>query len=188
MQKTVDVVELELLHSLWDTMVARFKADRKNSYKNMTREAISAIDRIRRSKQNVPFPVYDSRYLNRPELLYKLYMDAYPKMLAAYNKAILDIRMKENDEELGNIQLVSDGRHSDGQIAKYFSMLLLILFGRVMKKLGDRARSKYDAIMLDCYFACFCKMGTDIYMMSDVWNMCKDFVVYCIDHYPESKK
>ena len=27
----------------------------------------------------------------------------------------------------------------------------------------------------------FCKIGTDVYLMRDVWNLCKDFIKYTMD-------
>ncbi|MCM1295219.1 MAG: hypothetical protein NC311_06730 [Muribaculaceae bacterium] len=187
-QAYTDVTEITMLRELWDMMVARFTADRKNSYKNLTREAVNAVDRIRRAKQNVPFPVYDKRYINRPELLYNLYLTSLPKTFAGYNKALLEISEKDEAADLIAIPPIHVDGYDDAVVWEYFAMLLVILFGRVMKRLGNKGLSKYDAIMLDCYFKCYCTMATDIYMMTDIWNMCKDFVVYCIDHYPKPKK
>lgn len=187
-QAYIDVVEFKLLHELWGVMTARFMADRKNSYKNLVREAVSAVDRIRRAKQNVPFPVYDKRYASKPELLYQLYIAAYPKMLENYNKTIRDIHAKDEAADLKAVPPIEIEGIETSLVHEYFSMLLLILFGRVMKHLGNKGLTKYDAIMLDCYFTCYCRLGTDIYMMSDIWTMCKDFVEHCCKTYPKPKK
>ena len=178
------VTNLELMKSLWDIMVERFKSG-KNSYKNLVREGIAAIDRICRSKQNVPFPVYDEKLAKRPEELFKLYMKQYPSMVKQYNSAVLQVKQKEPDEVAKtDIQMITiDGKFED-TVASYFSMLLLILYGRIMKKLTDNMMTKYDAIMLDAYFQCYCKMGSDIYLITDIWNIMKEFVAYAIDTWP----
>lgn len=183
-----DVTDLKLLKELWDMMAARFKADRRTDYKALTREAINAVDRIRRAKQNVPFPVYDKNLINRPEELYRKYLSFYPKNMETYNKTLKTISGKDENAQLTDIALISVPGFDDATVWEYYSMLLVILFGRVMKKLGNKGETKYDAIMLDCYFRCFCTMATDIYMMTDIWNICKEFVVYCIDHYPKDTK
>lgn len=187
-QAYIDVVDFKLLHELWEVMTTRFMADRKNGYKNMTREAVSALDRIRRAKQNVPFPVYDKRYAGKPELLYQLYITAYPKMLENYNKTLHGIHEKDKTADLAAIPPIEIDGVDTVLVHEYFSMILLILFGRVMKRLGNKGLTKYDAIMLDCYFNCYCRLGTDIYMMTDIWNMCKDFVEHCCKTYVKPKK
>lgn len=184
----MDVTELTLAKELWETMSIRFMADRRNNYKNLTREAINALDRIRRAKQNVPFPVYDKRFISKPELLYNLYLTSYPGNMEAYNKTLQKVSTKDKDAQLGEIALITLPGKDDAVVWEYYSMLLLILFGRIMKKLGNKGESKYDAIMLDCYFKCYCTMATDIYMMTDMWNICKEFVAHCIEHYPNNGK
>jgi len=182
------VTNLELMKSLWDIMTERFKSG-KNSYKNLVREGVAAIDRIRRSKQNVPFPVYDEKLAKRPEELFKLYMKQYPAMIKQYNSAVMLVKQKEPDEVAKtDIQMITiEGKFED-TVASYFSLLLLILYGRIMKKLTDNTMTKYDAIMLDAYFQCYCKMGSDIYLLTDVWNIMKDFVAYAIDTWPVTGK
>ena len=67
-------------------------------------------------------------------------------------------------------------------VAETFSTLLVILMGRILKKLYGNHQDKYDAITLDSYFQIFCRMGMDIYIMQDFWTMMKDFVQYTIDN------
>lgn len=183
-QVYLNITNLDLIkNDLWPTMVEWLKGNKKMDYKRLEKEAISALDRIRRSKQNVPFPVYDPNLVNRPELLYKMYIEAYPGMMKKYN-TFVDKVYKESEEasSTGVIPIRIDGI-ADEAVWECYSMLLLILFGRVMKRLGDRNVTKYNAIMLDGYFTIFCRIGSDTYMMSDMWNTCKDFVEYCITHY-----
>lgn len=182
-----NVMNLELMRELWDTLTVRLKTDKRNNYKNLEREAIAALDRCRRSKQNVPFPIYDAKLAKRPEELYRLYIQQYPGMVQSYNGAILNIQEREPDatKDCEIIPVQIDGCE-DSVVLHYFSMLLLILFGRIMKRLSTNSITKYDAIMLDAYFQCFCKMGSDIYLMNDVWVMMKDFVEYAIKTWPNT--
>ena len=185
-----NVLHLDLMRELSAVMVDRFKTNTKrNGYKNLVREAIAALDRIRRSPQNVPFPVYNEKLVKRPEELFKLYMDQYPKMIEQYNNTLFSIKQKQPEKTTDtNIEYIAiDGKFKD-TVAQYFSLLLLILYGRIMKKLTKNNMTKYDAIMLDAYFECYCKMGTDIYLMNDVWLIMKDFVSYAIDTWPNTGK
>ena len=61
--------------------------------------------------------------------------------------------------------------------------MIVILMGRIMKRFSSNTHTKYDAIMLDCYFQLFCKMGTDIYIMTDIWNMMKNDLVYILEKF-----
>jgi len=185
-----NVMNLELMRELWDTLVLRFKADNRNGYKNLEREAIAALDRCRRAKQNVPFPIYDAKLAKKPEELYRLYITQYPAMVKRYNAAILNIQGREPDatKEVTEVVPVRIDGIDDDTVLHYFSMLLLILFGRIMKRLSTNNITKYDAIMLDAYFQCYCQMGSDIYLMSDVWLMMRDFVEYAIKTWPKPKK
>lgn len=182
------VTNLDLMKDLWQIMVDRFKGG-KNSYKNLVREAVSALDRIRRSKQDVPFPVYDEKLAKRPEELFNLYMKQFPVMIKRYNSAVMQVRNHEPDKTAEtNIEMIAlEGKFED-TVASYYALLLLILFGRIMKKLTDNNMTKYDAIMLDAYFQCYCKMGSDIYLMTDIWNITKDFVAYAIETWPATKR
>lgn len=182
-----NVMNLELMRELWGTLTLRLKAENRNGYKNLEREAIAALDRCRRSKQNIPFPIYDSKLAKRPEELYRLYIEQYPVMIRQYNGAIRNIQDREPDatKDCDIVPVQIDGI-DDEIVLHYFSMLLLILFGRIMKRLSTNNITKYDAIMLDAYFQCYCKMGSDIYLMNDVWVMMKDFVEYAIKTWPKA--
>lgn len=184
------VTKLELMRELWATLTERLKTDNRNGYKNLTREAVNALDRIRRAKQNVPFPIYDAKLAKRPEELYKLYMAQYPNMIQAYNTAIEQVRAKAAEEgiDCSGIEAIHIDGIDDKIVASYMAMLMLILYGRIMKKLSANDATKYDAIMLDAYFQCYCKLGTDIYLMSDVWSLMKGFVEYAIKTWPCPKK
>lgn len=185
------ITNLELLHELWDTLVVRLKMDRRGSYKNLEREAISAMDRIRRAKQNVSFPIYSDGTpgKNKPEVLYKMYITQYPTLLKACNETICAVYEKVGNDpvDMADIEPIEIEGLDEQAVLEMYAMMLLILFGRVMKKLSPNEQTKYQAIELDLYFELYCKLVTDVYLMNDVWKMMKDFVEYAVKTWPKGK-
>ena len=181
------IVNLERLRSLWEILWQRLKINKKTKYESLVREAISAIERVRRSKINLNFPGYQGNE-RKPEQIYIHYMTAYMRMILNYNGTISSVKESEPDQNT-DIECIHIDGYEDDQTAEMFSLLLCILFGRVVKNLEKTDLSKYSAIELDAYFTLFCRMGLDIYVMNDVWLMMKDFVKYSLDTYkkPEPK-
>lgn len=185
-----NVTNLELLHSLWDTLTDRFMNSPKPiTAKYLEREAVSAMDRIRRAKQNVPFPIYsEGNPMNsKPELLYRTYLNQYTTLLTGYNTTVITVREKSAEGELkgkDNIQPIHVDGVDDEKTLRCFSMFLLILFGRVMKNLTPNDQTKFQAIELDLYFQCYCKLATDLYLMNDVWSMMKEFIEHAVKTWP----
>lgn len=180
------VCDMNLLHELWATLTERYTGDKRVNEKYLFMQATDAIDRIRKSKQNVPFPSYDGSS-KRADMILKTFMISWNRMVKHYNNTITDIQKKneeaEQKEDLSGIDLIHVDQYPDDHVINCMGLLLVILMGRVMKALSKNDRTKYDAIMLDSYFQLFCQMGTDIYIMSEIWNMMKDFVLYALGHY-----
>lgn len=176
------ITNLELLHKLWGILVERLKANKRTNFAFLDKEALSAVERIRRSKQNVSFPGYQGNERNAAQI-YSNYLDAYINMLANYNETLTGVLRKENNPETEITPIKLEG-YGDLKVFTMFSMLLCILMGRVMKALGSHDVDRFDAITADAYFQLFCRMGLDVYVMNDVWVMMRDFVKYCLDNYP----
>lgn len=178
------ICDMTLLKSLWEVLVDRLKENKKTNMKFIMNEGLSAVDRIRRSKQNVPFPSYNGKD-KKPDLIYQGYLTAFPKMVERYNQEVANaIALGENnDAPKRDVGLITLEGYKDSDTHLVFGMLLAILMGRVMKALTKNDMTKYDAITLDAYFQLFCKMGTDVYIMRDIWSLMKDFVQYTLDHY-----
>lgn len=185
------VTDLDTMRMLWMILTTRLTKDNRGGYKNLTREALNAVDRIRRAKQNVLFPVYNPTLVKNPDAIYKLYMEQYPGMIENYNTAVDEILKKnaasEHPEDTKGIIPVHIEGYDDATVFHYFSLLLLILYGRIMKKFSDTDVNKYGAIECDCYFHMYCKLGTDVYLMTKIWSLCKDFVEYAIKTWPAPK-
>lgn len=181
------VYRLDTMRHLWNVMVERFGGSNKGGYRNLEREAIEAINRIRRSKVDVPFPSYRPELAKRDRELFDNYMKEFPTMVLNFNSSCVAIAdrvddPKEKEDALSFIIRI-DGR-MELDVARYLSLMLLILYGRIMKKLSGPDMTKYQAIELDAYFDMYCKLGTDVYLFRDVWTMMRDFVSVCMERWP----
>jgi hypothetical protein len=177
------ICDLKLMRELYEILFTRFKTNKKVNMKYLTQECIESVDRVRRSKQNVPFPGYKGNQ-KKPEIIFSAYIAAFSKMVVNYNAEIEKIlessENPEKEDTRGVIKIQLDG-YDEGDVTVVYSMVLLLLMGRIMKALSKNNRTKYDAIELDAYFQVFCKAGTDVYLMTDMWNICKEFVQYILD-------
>lgn len=168
---------------VWLTMNQKFK------YADLEREAISALDRIRRSKQDVPFPTYRAILAKNVKEQYANYMKEFPAMLARYNSALFQIQdevRKDGGTDDMMPRFITIEGIMENTVHHYFSMLLLIVFGRIMKKLTSNTATKYDAITLDEYFVLYCSIGTDTYLMDDVWTIMEPLVAHAIKAWPRT--
>ena len=183
------VCNLEIIPQLWKTLMDRYKSNKKMSTEFIYKEALNAIDKVKRCKQDLPFPGYDGNS-KKPEIVFTSYLTAFTKMIDNYNEE-LEKAMKTADDttDLRGIGKLHLNGYDDTDVHTIFAMLLLILMGRVLKKYFSNSMTKYDAIALDSYFRIFCKIGTDIYIMQDFWNYMKEDVKYALDtwYLPEKK-
>lgn len=179
-----NICDLTLLHRLWEVLVDRLKENKKTNMKFIMNEGLAAVDRIRRSKQNVPFPSYNGKD-KKPDMIFNGYLTAFPKMVQRYNQEVSSAMIlgENNTADKKGVELITLEGYNDTDTHLVFGLLLVILMGRVMKTLSKNDMTKYDAIMLDAYFQVFCRMGTDVYIMRDIWNLMKDFVQYTLEHY-----
>ena len=61
-----------------------------------------------------------------------------------------------------------------------YSLLMVIMMGRILKKCTKNDATKYDAIVLDSYFYIFNRMGTDVYLMNDIWSRMRNLTGYTL--------
>lgn len=172
------ITNLELMRELGERLADRYMHGTKLSHRFLLKEGVAAVDRARRCKQNLPFPGLRGDE-TRADVMFKRYMELYPKLIGEYNKIIIQILDKESKidgTQTTNVEPIYLDGVSGDIVAKTFSLLLLILMGRILKKLSTTDATKYDAILLDSYFQLFCKLTSDIYTMTDVWAMMRPFV------------
>ena len=163
------------------------KGNAKMNYQTLDKEGLAALERIRRSKQDVPFPTYDATLAKYPKELYRKYMKEFQAMLGNYNSALFKLQDvgKSNDVDTADMpEFIQIDGLMEESVHHYFALLLLIVYGRIMKRLTSNNATKYDAIVLDEYFVLYCSIGTDSYLMDDVWAVMKPFVQYAIEHWP----
>ena len=186
----IDVCNFELFKSLFDILNIRLRSGtgKKAGPKYIMDEAFSSFERIRKSKQSVSFPIYDADKARNPLVLFKQYVLQYPIAIMQYNDTIRSILNKVPPEgmelvEATGVNVLEIDGYKDEEVAYTMSIVLLIIFGRIMKKLGGNRATKYDAIELDAYFICYCKLCTDVYLMQDVWNIVKDLVKFILENW-----
>ena len=187
------VMELTTARALWENVCYRINTNRKTSYMFLLKEAQNALERIRKSKQNVPFPVYNESLAKNPEALFNAYVERYTEHLMHYNEILLSAANKVPEDlteevEKTDVHPIKVEGVDDHDVCEYFSLFLLILYGRLMKKLADRDSTKYNAIELDAYFELYCKLALDIYLMKDIWDLMSDMVTKAVKSWPIPKK
>lgn len=186
-----NVCNLTIIPELWKTLMDRYKSNKKMTTDFLYKEALSAIDRVKRCKQDLPFPGYDGTS-KKPEIIFPNYIKAFTGMIFKYNEEIkkaLDT-IEDRNTTLNNVTGIYLVGYEDGDVFTIYAMLLVILMGRILKHYFKNNMTKYDAIMLDSYFRLFCKMGTDIYIMQDFWNIMQDGVKYALTNWylPDKNK
>ena len=107
--------------------------------------------------------------------MFDMYMGQFPSIIDRYNSTIAKIQSEnETARESTDVHQLTLPNIDNMVLYHYLSLLLLILFGRVMKKFSNG--SKYDAIKLDAYFKIYCMLFSDIYLITDLWDTMKDGV------------
>ena len=178
-----NVTDMELLKERWPLVVERFGPNAKGkkiTMEYLIKEAVASIDRVRRCKQDLPFPGYNGS--KRPEDIFTAFVRDYTHMLESYNATACAISEKEPDHDISSFLIRIEGI-PDSATATVLAVSVALLMGRVVKALTKNNATKYDAIMLDSYFQLFCRMGLDIYIMQDMWALMKDFVEYVVRTY-----
>lgn len=178
------VCNLDLFDELLKILIDRFKTNKKINMKYLTQEAERAIEAVKRCKQNLPFPGYKGTERKTDQLLTN-YLIAFPIAIKKYNDAIDKVTSREDatEEEIGNIKKISLPEFDDNDTFIVYSILMVIMMGRILKKCTKNDATKYDAIVLDSYFFIFNRMGTDIYLMNDIWDKMRNLTGYTLQNW-----
>lgn len=178
------VCNLDLFDELLKILIDRFKTNKKINMKYLTQEAERAIEAVKRCKQNLPFPGYKGTERKTDQLLTN-YLIAFSIAIKKYNDAIDKVTSREDatEEEIGNIKKISLPEFDDNDTFIVYSILMVIMMGRILKKCTKNDATKYDAIVLDSYFFIFNRMGTDIYLMNDIWDKMRNLTGYTLQNW-----
>lgn len=182
------ICDLTLAHELWENLVTRYQSDKRVSMDFLTKEAITAVEQVRRCKQSLPFPGF-KQPTKSSERLFSGYMLSFREMVASYNETISNIVKKEIAEDetklpdTRGISTIAIQDYADTEVELIYGLLLMILMGRILRRCTRNEVTKADAITLDAYFQIFCNLGTDLYMMQAFWDMMKDFVKVVLDKF-----
>jgi len=181
------ISELELMRRLHAILSDRYRNNMKLSLKSIMDDAEDAVERIRRCKQELPFPGFQNN-MKRSSQILSAYLASYTSMLLGHNKTVSDMTVKEGYESAPmKFSLIHIPDHDDADVCQVFALLLVILMGRILKNL-TKDPNKYNAITLDSYFRLFCRLGTDLYVMEDVWTMLRDDVRWILESFYEPQK
>ena len=188
MQVYQSISDLNLIKELYPVLEERYMHGTKLTHKFLIKEGIAAVDRAKRCKQDVPFPGFN-RTTSKPDQLYKSFLAAYVKMIENYNTTVSSALKKASEDQnlpdedvFRNISTIELDGCDKTNTYKVFSTVVLILMGRILRKLVTHEFTKYDAIVVDSYFQIFCRLGTDLYLMSDIWEICKPLVAYIMNN------
>lgn len=177
-----DICELALLPKLWYPTLERYQNNKKCTMKYLIKEAVDAVTRIRKAKIQVPFPGYDGTSKDS-EKIFTTYMAYMNATMVKYNEEIQKILDTVQDADKSIDHLIAIPGYKTSSVITMFSMLVVILMGRVMKHLSkhNAENPKRDAILLHSYFTIFCKMATDVYIMEDIWAMMRSGVEWAVN-------
>lgn len=184
------ICELSMARELWAILVTRYQTDKRVSMDFLTKEAINAVEQVRRCKQNLPFPGF-KQPTKSAERLFAGYMVSFREMVAKYNETLSDIVQKETEAAEAETELpdtrgispIGIPNYADTEVELIYGLLMMILMGRILRRCTRNEVTKADAITLDAYFQIFCNMGTDLYVMQSFWDLMKDFVKEVLDKF-----
>lgn len=181
MEVYLSVCNLDLFKELLQILIDRFKVNKKINMKYLTMEAERAIESIKRCKQNLPFPGFKGTE-RRVEQLLANYLVAFPIAIRKYNEAVDKVKSREDatDENTKDISKITIPGYEDNDTFMIYALLMVIMMGRILKKCTRNDATKYDAIILDAYFFIFNRMGTDLYLMNDVWKLMYNLTGYTL--------
>lgn len=177
----MSICNLDLFKELLGILIDRFKTNKKINMKYLTQEAERAIESVKRCKQNLPFPGFRGTERKTEQLLAN-YLVAFPAAIRKYNEAVDKVISREDAtaENLGDISKIALPEFEDNDTFVIYSLLMVIMMGRILKKCTRNDATKYDAIVLDAYFYIFNRMGSDLYLMNDIWKMMLNLTGYTL--------
>lgn len=177
----MSICNLDLFKELLGILIDRFKTNKKINMKYLTQEAERAIESVKRCKQNLPFPGFRGTERKTEQLLAN-YLVAFPAAIRKYNEAVDKVMSRDDAtaENLGDISKITLPEFEDNDTFVIYSLLMVIMMGRILKKCTRNDATKYDAIVLDAYFYIFNRMGSDLYLMNDIWKMMLNLTGYTL--------
>lgn len=180
--------DMGLIPDIWERLVTRYKSQKRFSMKYLIHEATEAVTRIRRSKQDVPFPGYVEG-TKRPDKILENYLKSFTMMVDNFNQNIAKVSENEDNTKPKNgVDRIVIGGCEVRAIHAIFGIMVLLIMGRIMKHYMTPTMTKYDAISLDSYFRIFCQMGTDIYILTYFWDLTKEYVEFIYRNYYLAEK
>ena len=145
------------------------KTDKRTNRSRLSTTCKSYIEKIKKCKVNLNFPGYLPEMKTANEI-YLAYVKQMEIALSNYNAKIKTI----STEEPGILQPIN----SDPEV---FAGVLLIVMGRLLKKLSKNTSNKFESLELYGYFQRFTKMAhntNDVFTIWDVYSIIKPMIEY----------
>lgn len=178
------ISDLELMKKLYAILAERYHSNKKLSLKTLMQDAEDSVERIRRCKQQLPFPGFQDNMRKSSQIL-SAYLLSYTSMLISHNHTIEDMEAKDDYATASpKFSMLRLPDREEEDVCQVLALLLVILMGRILKNLTkDGNDNKYNAITLDSYFRIFCRLGTDLYLTEDIWSMLRDDVSWVLNEF-----
>lgn len=157
------VLNLDTFRTVFDIFRAEFLKDKRCSIQSLEKVAKSNLDRIRRAHIEAPFPGYLGSESSTNEI-YVHYRDHFRKHGEKYNEFVT----KSNATEKPPLELIEN--------IDVFANTVLVVMGRLQKRLLKEPSTLHDKIEDVVYFEMFCRLCTDIFTTAKVVELVNPFV------------
>ena len=151
-------LKLEVFTEVCDRFFEEFGRDKRRSAQGLERMAKKYLERLTRANLDAPFPGYTGAEHNTGEI-YVNYTKHFKHHAALYNKFVTNANEKEQEK----LPLIDD--------IKIFSDTLLIIMGRLQKKLLKEPVTYRNKSAVVVYFELMCRLCTDIFTTAKVVSL-----------------
>ena len=151
-------LKLEVFTEVRDRFFEEFGRDKRRSAQSLEKMSKKYLDRLIRANLDAPFPGYTGAEHNTGEI-YVNYIKHFKHHAALYNKFVENANAKEQEQ----LPLIMD--------IKIFSDTLLIVMGRLQKKLLKEPVTYRNKSAVVVYFEMMCRLCTDIFTTAKVVSL-----------------
>lgn len=160
----MSVLNLDHINEVFMNFSSEFMRDKRRSKESLTKMAKQNLERIKKANIDAPFPGYTGSETNNNQI-YANYIAHMKKLADTYNKFVT----KANEQEKEQLEVISD--------PKIFANVLLIIMGRLQKKLLKEPCTFKEKLEIVISFDLFCRLCTDIFTTERVVKMVEPLCV-----------
>ena len=160
----LDVANLDTFREVYEAYESAAKSDKRTNRKGLETQGRSYIEKIKKSKVNVAFPGYRPEMENASEI-YLAYVKRMDDVIKAHNAAV--DKAKENG--LNDLDRIECNTTT-------FAGVLLIVMGRLLKKLTKNTAHKLEMLEVNSYFQRFAQFGLDLFSLDEVYKIIRPMI------------